>query len=246
MDERILVFIAVGFAAQIIDGSLGMAYGVTSTSFLLSIGISPAAASASVHIAEVFTTGVSGLSHLKLGNTDRALFRRLLVPGIIGGVIGAYILTQVPGKAIKPFIAAYLLTMGLRILWKAVRGTPTIVVRTRHTLLALAGGFCDAVGGGGWGPVVTSTLVANGNDPRRSIGTVNLTEFFVTLAEAIAFIALIRLVHWQVITGLLIGGVIAAPFAAVLCKRIPTRALMWIVGTLITILSLRTIAMTLL
>jgi uncharacterized membrane protein YfcA len=245
MDERILIFIAVGFLAQIIDGALGMAYGVTSTSFLLSIGISPVAASASVHIAEVFTTAVSGLSHLKLGNIDRALFRRLLLPGVIGGVIGAYILTELPGKAIKPFIAAYLLTMGLRILWKAARKTPTLVVRTRHTILALAGGFCDAVGGGGWGPIVTSTLVANGNEPRYSIGTVNLTEFFVTLAEAIAFIALLRLVHWQVILGLLIGGVIAAPFAAVLCKRLPARALMWVVGSLITILSLRTIVMAL-
>ncbi len=245
MDERILIFIAVGFAAQMIDGALGMAYGVTSTSFLLSIGISPVAASASVHIAEVFTTGVSGLSHLKLGNIDRALFRRLLVPGVIGGIIGAYVLTQLPGRTVKPFIAAYLLTMGLRILWKAARRTPNLVVRTRHTSLALVGGLCDAIGGGGWGPIVTSTLVANGNDPRRSIGTVNLTEFFVTLAEAIAFIALIRFVHWRVILGLLIGGVIAAPFAAVLCKRLPARTLMWIVGTLITLLSVRTILMTL-
>ncbi|TKJ31419.1 hypothetical protein CEE39_07175 [bacterium (candidate division B38) B3_B38] len=241
MDLNIVVFIIVGFIAQIIDGALGMAYGVSSTSFLLSIGIPPAAASASVHTAEVFTTFVSGVSHLKFGNVDKKLFKKLLIPGIIGGVIGAYVLTAVPGKTIKPFIGAYLLIMGLMILRKAFKKIREKRVETKLIPLATAGGFFDAIGGGGWGPIVTSTLMARGHNPRFTIGSVNLSEFFVTVAEAATFFAILGLIHWQVIVGLLIGGVLAAPMAAYVCKRLPSRALMIIVGILITVLSIRTI-----
>jgi uncharacterized membrane protein YfcA len=241
MDSNIVVFVIVGFIAQLIDGALGMAYGVSSTTFLLSVGVPPAAASASVHTAEVFTTAVSGASHWRLGNVDRGLVRKLVVPGIIGGVLGAYILTATPGGVIKPIIAAYLLAMGVRILWKARQRTLPTPRPARHLILALVGGFCDAIGGGGWGPIVTSTLVANGHDPRSTIGSVNLAEFFVTLAEAATFVALLGLVHWQVIVGLVIGGTIAAPFAALLCKKLPARALMISVGLVITALSMRTL-----
>ncbi|MFB0518000.1 MAG: sulfite exporter TauE/SafE family protein, partial [Acidobacteriota bacterium] len=160
MDLNIVVFIIVGFIAQIIDGALGMAYGVSSNSFLLSIGIPPAAASASVHTAEVFTTFVSGVSHWKFGNVDKKLFKKLLIPGIIGGVLGAYVLTSIPGKTIKPFIGAYLLIMGLMILLKAFKKIKEKRVETKIIPLATAGGFFDAIGGGGWGPIVTSTLMA--------------------------------------------------------------------------------------
>ena len=241
MDLHIVVFIIVGFIAQIIDGALGMAYGVSSNSFLLSLGIPPAAASASVHTAEVFTTFVSGVSHLKFGNVDKKLFKKLLIPGIIGGVLGAYILTAVPGKTIKPFVGFYLLIMGVMILRKALKKIEERRVETKLLPLGAAGGFFDAIGGGGWGPIVTSTLMARGHNPRRTIGSVNLSEFFVTVAEAVTFFTILGLVHWQVIVGLLIGGVLAAPLAAYVCKRLPARALMIIVGTLIMVLSVRTI-----
>jgi uncharacterized membrane protein YfcA len=243
MDQDIpfFFFVVVGFLAQMIDGALGMAYGVSSTSFLLGIGIPPAAASASVHMAEIFTTAVSGLSHLRFGNVHKDLVTRLLIPGVIGGVLGAYILTAVSGDKIKPFIAVYLLLMGLVILRKAFQSVPKQVVRSHIVPLGLAGGFFDAIGGGGWGPIVTSTLVARGNDPRFTVGSVNLAEFFVTFSESITFILTIGLVHWKIIVGLLIGGVLAAPLAAYVCKRLPTKMLMGLVGIVIMFLSIRTI-----
>ena len=241
-----IVYIIVGFIAQMIDGALGMAYGVTSTTFLLSLGIPPVAASASVHTAEIFASGASGLAHLRFGNVDKKLFRRLLIPGIIGGILGAYILTAVPGKTIKPFIAFYLLIMGLIILGKAFKKIEGKEVETKLLPLGICGGFFDAVGGGGWGPIVTSTLVARGHNPRFSIGSVNLAEFFVTVAEVATFLTIIGLVHWQIIFGLIIGGVIASPLAAYVCKRLPSRVLMIIVGLLIMALSIRTICSALL
>ena len=246
MEANILIFIVVGFVAQMIDGALGMAYGVSSTAFLLSIGVSPLAASASVHIAEVFTTGMSGLSHLKFGNVDKKLIKRLLIPGIIGGVLGAYILTSIPGKTIKPFMSGYLLIMGVLIVYRIFKKSKHRDVHSKLTPLALVGGFFDAIGGGGWGPIVTSTIVARGHNPRYAIGSVNLSEFFVTVAEAATFITLIGLVHWQVIVGLIVGGVIAAPFAALVCKKLPSKALLAIIGVLIIALSTRTILQALL
>jgi len=242
MDGDLIIFAAVGFFAQIIDGALGMAYGVTATTFLLSIGIPPAAASAGVHTAEIFTSGVSGLSHLKFGNVDKSLFKRLLIPGIIGGVLGAYILTSVSVKIIKPLVAVYLLLMGLFIIRRAVRKIGEEKAVKNVFSLGIAGGFFDAIGGGGWGPIVTSTLVARGTNPRFSIGSVNLAEFFVTIAEVATFFTLVGSVqYWQVILGLIIGGVIAAPLAAYVCKKLPSRLLMVIVGVLIVLLSIRTI-----
>lgn len=242
MELSVFIYILVGFVAQMIDGALGMAYGVSSNTFLLSVGIPPAAASASVHMAEVFTTGVSGISHWRLGNLDKALIKRLLIPGLIGGVLGAYILSSIPGDVIKPFISAYLMIMGIVIIVKALRKNSEINKVTSHIVpLGLVGGFFDAIGGGGWGPIVTTTLVARGNHPRFTIGSVNFAEFFVTLAESVTFILTIGLEFWKIIVGLLIGGVIAAPLAAMVVKKLPTRLLMALVGVLIILLSLRTI-----
>ena len=241
MAPDLLIFVFVGFIAQLIDGALGMGYGVTSNSFLLGIGIPPAAASASVHAAEICTSGVSGFSHWKLGNIDKKLFLKLLIPGMIGGMLGAYILVSVPGKTIKPFIAVYLLLMGVIILRKAFIKIEERVVTTAIAPLGFVGGILDAIGGGGWGPIVTSTLIARGNNPRLTIGTINLVEFFVTVAESVAFILTIGLVHWKIIMGLIIGGVIAAPMGALLCKKLPTKTLLIMVGTLIIVLSFRTI-----
>ena len=230
--------VAVGFFAQAVDGALGMAYGVTATTFLLSTGASPAMASASVHIAEIFTTGFSGVSHLKYGNVNRQLFLRLLVPGIIGAVLGAVLITQADGKALRPWVAAYLLLMGLYILSKAWRRIRARAGEPGHVgKLALFGGFVDAAGGGGWGPVVTSTLVGSGRDPRTTIGSVNFAEFFITVATAASFSLLIGPDTWQLVAGLVVGGLFAAPFAALLCRKLRARTLLILVGVLITALS---------
>ncbi|MBV6394469.1 MAG: hypothetical protein HFACDABA_00034 [Anaerolineales bacterium] len=241
----ILLYSLVGFAAQMIDGALGMAYGVSSNTFLLSLGLPPAAASASVHMAEVVTTGVSGTSHWRLGNVDWNLVKRLLIPGALAGGAGAYLLTSFDGDMIKPYISGYLLIMGVVILVKAFHHKerkPTGIHTARVSALALVGGFFDAVGGGGWGPVVTTTLVARGKDPRLTIGSVNFSEFFVTLTESIVFIITLSFgEYWQIILGLLIGGAIAAPLAARATKKMPVKALMILVGSIIIALSARTI-----
>lgn len=241
----ILLYVLVGFAAQMIDGALGMAYGVSSNTFLLSLGLPPAAASASVHMAEVVTTGVSGTSHWRLGNVDWGLVKHLLIPGAIAGGIGAYALTSFDGDVIKPYISGYLLIMGIVILVKAFNHkerTPTGVHTARVSALALVGGFFDAIGGGGWGPIVTTTLVARGKDPRLTIGSVNFSEFFVTLTESLVFVLTLSFVeYWQIILGLLIGGAIAAPLAARITKKMPVKALIILVGLIIIALSIRTI-----
>ena len=231
--------VAVGLLAQAVDGALGMAYGITSTSFLLATGVSPAVASASVHIAEVFTTGVSGVSHIKLGNVNKNLFLRLLVPGMIGAIAGAWLLSSVDGDAIKPYVAGYLLLMGLYVLSRIFRKIKSRRDEPRHVAkLGLAGGFVDAVGGGGWGPVVTTTLIGTGHDPRMTIGSVNLAEFFLTFVAAIAFAVLVGEGPWPTVAGLVLGGLFAAPFAAYLTSRLHTKALLALVGTLIAVISL--------
>ena len=231
--------VMVGFFAQVVDGALGMAYGVTATSFLLATGATPGVASASVHIAEIFTTGVSGISHVKFGNVNKALFVRLLVPGILGGILGAVLVTQVDGAMFKPYISAYLLLLGIYILSKAFHPLRLRENAPKHVgKLALFGGFVDAAGGGGWGPVVTSTLVSSGNDPRTTIGSVNFAEFFLTLTGAAVFTLLMETNTWPIIVGLVFGGLFAAPFAAVLCKKLHARTLLILVGVLIISISL--------
>lgn len=244
MELSIFVFIAIGFVAQMIDGSLGMAYGVSANSFLMAIGLSPAISSASVHTSEIFTTLVSGLSHLKFGNVDKKMVLKLLIPGVIGGGLGAYVLTAFDGNVIKPYISIYLLIMGVRILYKAFKPTVEHGREPKTSLLValgLIGGTCDAIGGGGWGPVVTSTLISTGHSPRKTIGSVNFSEFFVTVTESVVFILTLGLTHWKVILGLLIGGVVAAPLAAYLTKKLPTKAIMICVGLLIIGLQIRTL-----
>ena len=242
MDYNIIVFILFGFIAQLIDGALGMAYGVSSNAFFLSLGIPPSIASACIHTSEVFTTAVSGISHFKFGNVDRNIFLRLLIPGVIGGVLGAYILTELPAGKIKPFVSIYLLMMGILILIKVFKKTGQTKTKTKAIPLGVVGGFFDAIGGGGWGPIVTTSLVANGNHPRYAIGSVNSAEFFVTVAESITFFATIGALlfqHWEKIVGLMIGGILAAPLAAWVCKKLPHNLLMILVGLLITGLSIR-------
>jgi len=234
----ILVFALVGFLAQVIDGTLGMAYGVSSTSFLLTLGLTPAVASASVHTAEVFTTLASGISHLKVGNVDKRLFKRLLIPGSASAVVGAYLLVNVPLQLIRPAVSIYLGMMGFVILLRA-RGINLFMRRLDKRGLAILGGFMDAVGGGGWGPIVASTLIANGEEPKNAIGSVNAAEFFVTMSQSVTFLLLLGLQDLTIILGLLTGGLVAAPIGAIICKKIPRKGLMLLVGALILCLSFK-------
>ncbi len=232
----LLPFIAVGFAAQLIDGALGMAFGVISQTLLVSVmGIPPAAASASVHLVEMFTTGTSGVSHILHKNIDWALFRRLAPFGILGGVTGAYFLSNIDASVARPFVMIYLTGIGIYLLVKALRQLEPQVRDPQYTApLATVGGFLDAAGGGGWGPVVTSNLLVQGSDPRKTIGTVNSAEFLITTSISIAFITTLGLEAFTVATvGLIIGGVAAAPLGALFVKRIPVRPLLAMVAVVL-------------
>ena len=232
----LLPFIAVGFAAQAVDGALGMAFGVISNTLLVGVlGVPPAQASQRVHVVECFTTATSGLSHLLHGNIDRKLFFRLLIPGMIGGLLGAYVLTSLHADVVKPFVLAYLTAIGLLLLYRGLRyppqGKPAKVVAP----LGLVGGFLDAAGGGGWGPVVTSNLLIQGADPRKVVGTVNSVEFFLTLTISAAFIYQLGFADVAGATlGLLIGGVAAAPLGAWATKHIPAKPMLVMVGVVLT------------
>ncbi len=236
----LLPFIAVGFAAQLVDGALGMAFGVISNTLLVGVlGMPPAHASQRVHVVECFTTATSGLSHLLHGNIDKALFFALLIPGMIGGALGAYVLTSIDAAVIKPFVLAYLTGIGLMLLWRGIKYPPQARPARVIAPLGLIGGFLDAAGGGGWGPVVTSNLLIQGADPRRVVGTVNAVEFFLTLTISAAFIYHLGFADLAGATlGLLIGGVAAAPIGAWAAKHIPAKPMLVLVGVVLTATSL--------
>lgn len=243
MDAQFLYFLIIGFLAQVVDGALGMAYGVTATTFLFAFGVPPAAASASVHAAEMVTTGASGLWHVAFRNIDGPLIRRLILPGVGGAVVGAYFLTQLPVAPVKVAVAVYLALMGGLVLRRAWNGIAPRRPHTRHTVvLGVTGGFFDAMGGGGWGPIVTSSLLARGGEPRYTVGTVNMAEFFVATAASVTFFLTIGLEFWRITLGLIVGGLLGAPLGAWMCKRLPPRILLAVVGLLIIVLSVRTIA----
>jgi hypothetical protein len=239
IDYHFWLFVLAGFLAQLVDGALGMAYGVSCSSLLIAFNVPPAISSASVHISEVFTTGASGLSHLRMKNVHRELFMKLLIPGILGAATGAFLLSKYfDGNWVKPFVSAYLMILGLLILKKAFFRPYEGERKIKHVRrLALAGGFLDAIGGGGWGPVVVSNLIHQGGNPKRTIGSANTAEFFVSLVSSAVFISLIRITNWQPVIGILLGGIIAAPFAAWFVKLIRPRPLMMMVGILITLIS---------
>jgi hypothetical protein len=237
-----LVFILTGFLAQIVDGALGMGYGLISAICLISAGISPVSVSAAIHTSEVFSSGISGYSHYRFGNVNKKLFRHLVVPGVAGAVLGALALVFLGEKAgamLMPLIAGYALFLGIKILVKAIgRQRPSRKI-SRLGWLAGAGGFFDSFGGGGWGPIVTSTLISKGRTPRYIIGSVSLTEFFITLASAFTFFAALGAGHWQAVLGLLIGGTAAAPLAARLAGKLPARQMLFCVGGIVILWSAR-------
>jgi len=237
--SALLPFIAVGFAAQLVDGALGMAFGVISNTLLVGfLGLPPALASQRVHVVECFTTATSGISHLLHRNVDARLFFRLLIPGIVGGVCGAYVLTALDASVVKPFVLLYLAGIGLYLFARGVLYPPQLKEAKHIAPLGLLGGFLDAAGGGGWGPVVTSNLLVQGAEPRKVVGTVNTVEFFLTITVSAAFIWRIGVSDLAGATlGLLIGGIAAAPFGAFAAKRIPAKAMLIMVGAVLTITS---------
>lgn len=248
MDD-FLLFVLVGFAAQAVDGALGMAYGVISSTVLLAFGVPPAQASASVHAAELFTTAASGSGHLYHRNVDWKLFMRLAPAGVIGGACGAYLLTSFDGSAIKPYVTSYLAIVGAWLVLRSFRRIPGRPVRSQVVApLGLAGGFLDAAGGGGWGPIVTTGLLGAGGPPRYVIGTVNASEFLITLSVSLAFVIALATGHWEEaapwrthaasIAGLIVGGVMAAPLAGWMVRHIRETLLLRSVGLLIVALAL--------
>ncbi len=234
--NAILPYVGIGFAAQLVDGALGMAFGIISSTLLISLmGVPPARASAGVHLVEIFTTGASGISHIVLRNVDWRLFARIAVPGVIGGVAGAYLLASIDASAARPFVMTYLACIGVYLLVKALRYPPPQGSPRHVAPLGLIGGFLDASGGGGWGPVVTSNLLVQGAEVRRTVGTVNSAEFLVTLAISATFVSTIGLEAFTTVTaGLLLGGLLAAPLGALAVRVMPVRGLMLMVGVVLT------------
>ncbi len=234
----LLPFVLIGFAAQLIDGALGMAYGVISSTLLIGMGVPPATASAGVHTVETFTTAVSAISHVAHRNVNWRLFARIVIPGVIGGVLGAYVLTQVSAEVARPLVLFYLMAIGLYLLWRGATHRHTEREPKIVEPLGLVGGFLDAAGGGGWGPIVTSNLMVQGAAPRTTIGTVNTAEFFLTLTISATFIAALGWEAFTVATvGLLIGGVLAAPLGALVAKRLSADRILLLVGIVLAMTS---------
>ncbi|MES2873909.1 MAG: sulfite exporter TauE/SafE family protein [Bacteroidota bacterium] len=242
LDFNFLIFLCIGIFAQMVDGTLGMGYGATSTSFLISFGVPPATSSMGVHVAEMFTTGASAISHHRFKNINKKLVLNLLIPGVAGSVLGAYLLADViNGDIIKPFIAIYMIILAVIIIIKGLRRNIQKKKTKAIGFLAAFGGFMDSIGGGGWGPIVTSTLMGRGRNPRYTIGSVNTAEFGISFASGITFILFDGIGGWPLIAGLVIGGVVAAPMSAYLVNKIPRKPITVLVGLLLIFLSLRTL-----
>ncbi|HJU46104.1 MAG TPA: sulfite exporter TauE/SafE family protein, partial [Chitinophagaceae bacterium] len=242
LDKSFYWVLLAGFLAQLVDGATSMGYGVTSAIVLMSANVSPAAISGSIHTAEMFASGASGYSHYKFGNVNKKLFRALLIPGVIGAVLGAVLLVKFGEthiRYIRPIMASYTFILGIKIFISAFRAIKVKKKFRHYGWLAGAGGFLDSFGGGGWGPIVTSTLITKGRTPRYVVGSVSLTEFFVTLASAFTFFMMIGVQHWQVIVALIIGSLLAAPIAARLSGKLPRKASFILLGTIVVIWSLR-------
>ncbi|TXI35062.1 MAG: ABC transporter permease [Niabella sp.] len=236
-----------GFLAEIVAGSMGMGYGVICTTILLILNVPPPVVSASIHSAESFTTAAGSISHFKLKNVNKRLVKALALPAIIGAIIGALLLTYVGeryAKITKPFIATYTLYLGIRILMNVFKEKKEVISKRKKAnipVLGLVGGFIDSFGGGGWGPLVTGTFIKNGRTPRYVVGSSTVAKFILTITSAITFIFTIGIHHWNIVAGLLIGGIITAPFSAMLTSRLPIKKMFFVVGILVIVMSLITI-----
>lgn len=239
-------FLAAGFVFAMIDGAIGMSYGITSTTFSLSMGIPPASASAAVHLSEILSNAIAGWMHFKMGNVNKRLFQLLLFPGIAGAVIGAYLLSSLEhySQYTKPVVSLYTLILGSIILSKAFKSARRTVGKKKIKkigVLGFGGGFIDAVGGGGWGSIVLSSLIAGGRNPRTSLGTVKASRFFIAMLSSLTFITVLHTVHWNAIAGLVIGSAIASPIAARVSNRISAKSIMVAVGIIVVLVSMRSI-----
>jgi uncharacterized protein len=249
--RKLIIFAFIGFLAQLIDGSLGMAYGVTSTSMLLTFGIAPAVASASVHLSEVVTTAASGISHMKFGNVDRQALYKLIIPGSIGAFAGACFLSNLPGDLIKPYISIFLLILGVYVLFRFLKTSNTKsekksinLSRKKSITLGLIAGFADATGGGGWGPITTPVLLSQDGVPaRKVVGTVDTSEFAIAVSATLGFLIALgwQEVNWFWVTSLMVGGIIAAPIAAWIVTKLPSYLLGVLVGGFIILTNARTL-----
>ncbi|MES2429225.1 MAG: TSUP family transporter [Bacteroidota bacterium] len=238
-------FLGAGFVFALIDGAIGMSYGVTSTTFSLSMGVPPASASMGVHLSEILSNGIAGWMHYRMGNVNWKLFKLLLIPGIIGAVMGAYLLSSLEhySQYSKPFVSLYTLILGIVIFRKALnlKRKRTGDKIKKISLLGFGGGFIDAVGGGGWGSIVLSSLIAGGRNARFSLGTVKLSRFFIALMSSITFITMLNSAHWEAVAGLVIGSALASPIAAKISNKISTKAIMVSVGIIVILISLKSI-----
>ncbi|MED3790820.1 sulfite exporter TauE/SafE family protein [Peribacillus frigoritolerans] len=249
--KKLIIFAFIGFLAQLIDGSLGMAYGVTSTSLLLTFGIAPAVASASVHLSEVVTTAASGISHIKFGNVDRQALLKLIIPGSIGAFAGACFLSNLPGNVVKPYISIFLLILGVYVLFRFLIMSKTRserksinISRKKSIVLGLIAGFADATGGGGWGPITTPVLLSQKGVPaRKVVGTVDTSEFAVAVSATLGFLIALgwHEVNWFWVIALMAGGIIAAPIAAWIVTKLPSYLLGVLVGGFIILTNARTL-----
>lgn len=240
-------FLAAGFVFALIDGAIGMSYGVTSTTFSLSMGIPPASASTAVHLSEILSNGIAGVMHYKMGNVNMRLFKLLVIPGIIGAMIGAFLLSSLEhyNHFIKPLISIYTLILGLVILLKAFNlKRPKGATKKKFTnigTLGFGGGLVDAIGGGGWGSIVLSTLIAGGRHARFSLGAVKASRFFVAVMSSLTFVTMLKGLHWEAIGGLVIGSAIASPIAARVANRISAKSIMVAVGVIVVLASFKSI-----
>jgi uncharacterized protein len=245
VNPQFYYFLGAGFLFAMIDGAIGMSYGVTSTTFSLSMGIPPASASMGVHLSEIMSCGIAGWMHYRMGNINWKLFKLLVVPGIIGAVTGAYLLSSLEHYSMytKPVVSIYTLILGGVILSKAfnVKRKKSADKVKRISLLGLGGGFIDAVGGGGWGSIVLSTLIAGGRSPIFSLGTVKLSRFFIAMMGSITFIAMVSSDHWQAVAGLILGSALASPIAAKISNKISTKTIMVSVGIIVILVSIKSI-----
>ncbi|NIG54595.1 sulfite exporter TauE/SafE family protein [Chitinophaga sp. Cy-1792] len=240
-------FLIAGFIFAMIDGAIGMSYGITSTTFSLSMGIPPASASTAVHISEILSNGIAGWMHFKMGNINKKLFKLLIIPGITGAVIGAYLLSSLEHYSTytKPVVSLYTLILGSIILKRAIQARRAKVQQGKKIkkigILGFFGGFIDAIGGGGWGSIVLSSLIAGGRHPRFSLGTVKLCRFFIAMLSSLTFVTVLSHVHWDAVSGLVIGSALASPIAAKVSNRISAKTIMIAVAVIVILASLKSI-----
>jgi hypothetical protein len=239
-------FLIAGFIFAMIDGAIGMSYGVTSTTFSLSMGIPPASASTAVHISEILSNGIAGWMHFKMGNVNKKLFKLLIIPGAIGAVLGAYLLSSLEHYShyTKPVVSIYTLILGIVILRKAFKANQKVAANNKIKkigALGFTGGFIDAVGGGGWGSIVLSSLIAGGRNARYSLGTVKMSRFFIALLSSLTFVTMLNDLQWYAVAGLVIGSAVASPIAAKVSNKISAKTIMVAVGVIVVLVSLRSV-----